>query len=539
MSNALLRKQSPNVDSNTTSNFRKADHAFYTVLSKMIEGSYAFTDLLDGTTIANRKAKKQKSKESKIDSEESVYGEELKENDEYDYINDNEPIHYGKRPLSNVLLRQPGPVIDVNEHDFREVQDYEIQNALQVINSGNTDDEGKVKFTIKNEENNNDPINNAKLDEIVQKYTYRDKLLAASLLYCCKRISPDQLGALISSIDPDPDIVKNNIEYVNSICKYFTDYYFVSNAEYEDREFNLEDNQIDIIREITCLDLLNGNPVTSQIIERLREWARKNNKTVIIFDNSKLDLFQSDAPKSMMSLIEGAFGELLKDFNHKISKLPNGLAEISIARDYGVVDTYIVDPGLILGQGAKVLVPSYNGSDYFTSNLVILRKAFLNKAYQMNAEEVKNVITNENQFYNQFIYNVYDFSNSARIFKDASREDIDALEARLKLVMDIVDRQFGGLCRLRLKNYKDPNTFIIVSDDKCKSPMDESIHVLFHGLVIKIHSGKIDTTIADVNGNLIFSNSIQLDSDEQQLVNDFKVPVDFVLDQRNAIPPLV
>ena len=496
--------------------------------SALIEGSYIATDFLDGTTVRISKENKEKAKSSKkLSSEEETYGEKLVE--EIDI----EPVvskSVTKDKIKKNLARK-SVIIDVNED---ELVDPDSESTAITIVTDDAEDSSPL-FSVKEEETNDDPISNAKLDEIIKNYNYRDKLFAASLLYSCNRISADQIGALINAIDGDKETVKSNIEYVNSIVRFFTGYDFASNPVYEEKEFKLEDGQMQVVRDITGLDLLSGNPVTSQIIEKLRIWAREHDKVIIIFDNSKLDLFQDDAPKSIIKLVEENLGEFIKDYKHKVCKLRSGLIEITIVRDTGKIDSYIVDPGIVIGQGVKVLVQNVNGQDLFVSSHTILRKTFLNKAYAMTLEETKNVLDNENQFYKQQLYTVYDFSNSSKIFKDATREDINVLENKLNMINDIVFNTFGKTCRMRIKNYRSNDAFIVVSDPKCKVPMEEMIKTIIDGLVIKVNGNQIFINLNDENGNNMYNETISLDNIEQQMVEKLKMPVNYVFNQRSII----
>ena len=516
------------------------DHIVVKAASALIEGSYVITDLLDGTTAKVAKERKEekeenkkaKSAKKKLTSEEVTYGEELVEEIEIEEA-ENEMIQATKGKIKKNLSRKP-VIIDVAEDELKDPEKAAKSTALKVLDDKDEDDDTPL-FSVKEDETNDDPITNAKLDEIIRNYNYRDKLFAASLLYSCNRISADQMGALISAIDGDKETVKNNIEYVNSVVRFFTGYDFASNPTYEEKEFKLEDGQMQVVRDITGLDLLSGNPVTSQIIEKLRIWAREHDKVIIIFDNSKLDLFQDDAPKSVIKMVEENLGQYIKDYKHKVCKLRSGLIEITLVRDTGKLDSYIVDPGIVIGQGIKVLIQNVNGQDLFVSSPPILRKAFLNKSYQMTLEETKNVLEKENQFYNQRVYTVYDFSNSSKVFKDASRQDIDTLEKKLLTINDIVMNTFGKACRMRIKNYKSNDAFIIVSDPKCKVPMEEMIMTIIDGLVIKVNGNEIVINLNDENGNNLYNDTVVLNNIEQEIVNKFGIPANYVFDQRSII----
>lgn len=436
-------------------------------------------------------------------TEEEVYGRELPEEDVMQVVVDE---------------IRPEPIPD---------------SSLAIIDSG-VKVEGGTTFTVKSEENNDVPINNSMLNEIVKNNNYRDKLFAAAILYCCKRISADQMGALISSINPEDEAVKENIEYVNSITRYFTGYNFAPNPIYKDKEFKLTEEQVQVARDVLALDLLSGNPVTSLIIEKLREWARNEGKLLIIFDNNKMDLFQNEAPKNVVRKVEDNFGELLKDYKHKISALRSGLIELSIARDTGIVESYLIDPGYVIGQDMKVLVKGAGDTDIYTSNKDILSKVFAG-GYILTPEEVKSILVEEKQFYEQGLYLIYDFSNSKSIFEKSTRDDVDILESKLKMVKDITYRTFDTYCRFRIKNYKNVDSFIVVSDAKCKVPMGEMVATIIPGLVIKVNNNEISITLNDVNGNALYSNKYVLDKLELDMIQKYNMPVDWVLDQRATI----
>lgn len=498
------------------------------LFSAAIEASFATTDLLDGTTRAQYKRKKEAKtkKESSSDEEEDIYGEELTDETEAEELSAEDAIGMASKFVAKSSGKKE---IIVNEDKIREVNDYPA-----VVAKESDEDSDRNLFSVKEDESTSGTITNSKLDEIIKNYNYRDKLFASTILYICGKISADQLGALISSIDSTKKGVKSNIEYINSITKYFTGVNFAPNPEYKDKEFVFEDSQMAIVREIAGLDLLAGNPAISQIIEKLRKWAADNGKSIIIFDNTKLDIYKDDAPASVVRLVKEAMGDFINDYKHKISKLRSGMVEIAIIRDYGTIDTYLVDPGIIVGQGVKLLVNAPNGQEIFTSHPPIVRRAIANKSFVMTAEEMKNVLINENQFFNQNLYTIFDLSASKRIFTNITREDASLLERRLQMVVDIVNKEFGGICRMRIKNYKDPNSFIIVSDYKCKVPMEEMISVVFDGLVIKVNGGEIIVKVNDPNGNVIFTDTVNLEEFEKELVNG-GFPINTVLNQRAAL----
>lgn len=369
----------------------------------------------------------------------------------------------------------------------------------------------KINFTVNQEEESNKYMNNHELNTLIKKYNYSDKLLATAILWLCDKIDQAQVGAVISNSDPEGTAF-DKIVYINCITMYFADKRFATNPMYTDIEFNVTPDDLEkIIRDLSALDIMKGNEVLSDIITKTKEYiAKRSNKAVIIFDNSKLDLNVSNCPKETVAKIEGAFGDLLSGYTHTMNKLPEGLVELFVTKSETQTARYLVDPGVIFAGEVKFMVADTNGSDYFTSDKDIIKKV-IDMDYRLTSQEAMEMLIKEHQFLKQNLLLVYDFTLINSKLKDMEQQDITNLEAKLNyIILEIADK-FKVVPRMKIKNYKSIDSFVVVSNGKIPSPLDEMSKQVVEGLTIKVKGDEYIIELRDENGNMINTATVSMD----------------------------
>ena len=366
-----------------------------------------------------------------------------------------------------------------------------------------------VQFTVQ-EDVVNKVINNNMLNDLIKKYNYSDKLLVTAILWCCGKISDAQVGAVISNAELEGGTYEK-LAYLNSITLFFIDKRFAANPNIPDIEFNITPSSLEsVVRELSTLDILKDNKVLSTIINKTREYiTEKSNKTIIVFDNSKLDLNVSNCPKELVSKIEGEFGDLLAGYKHYINKLPNGLVEVIVIKSDTKGARYIVDPGVINTGEYKWMVPSINDIEYFTSDKEIIKKV-IDCDYIISPEEALQMLINEHQFLKQDLAINYDFTLINSKMKNLDRDELMLLEAKLNFIRAEVFDRFKVSARMKVKNFKSLDSFVITSGSTISSPLDEMTKDYVDGLTIKCKGDKYIIELRDVNGNLTKTDTVEM-----------------------------
>ena len=392
---------------------------------------------------------------------------------------------------------------------FSEVPAVIEVNTNDLINPDNTNH--VVQFSVQEDEANK-VINNNMINSIIKKYNYTEKLLVTALLWCCGKIEDSQVGAVISNAELEGGTYEK-LAYINSITLFFIDKRFASNPNITDIEFNITPSSLEsVVRELSTLDILKDNKVLSTIINKTREYiAEKANKTIIVFDNAKLDLNVSNCPKELMSKVEGAYGDILANYKHLMNKLPGGLVEVIVFKSDTKAIRYTVDPGVIHSGECKWMVSDGN-VEYFTSDKEIVRNVVDND-YLITPQKALDMIIAEHQFVKQDLALNYDFTLIYNKMKEMNREEMMLLEAKLNFIRAEVMERFKVSARMKVKNFKSLDSFIVVSSNNIPSPLDEMSKNYVEGLTIKCKGDNYIIELRDENGNKTFADT-EVMSDE-------------------------
>ena len=104
------------------------------------------------------------------------------------------------------------------------------------------------------------------------------------------------------------------------------------------------------------------------------------------------------------------------------------------------------------------------------------------------------------------------------------RSEITTLENKLKFVLELVKNKNQGRTPLfRIRNMKNENSFILVSDDKAKTPLsDTNLSVASHPYSVKVNKGTFIITVGDSAGNDVLRKQYKFSDGIINSVNDIK-----------------
>ena len=415
---------------------------------------------------------------------------------------------------------------DKEEHEV--VSEEEIFGTeLAVVDPVEEEDKGLfsvVDDTVKKDET----LNNVLVNELIKKYNYSGKLLAAAILWLCGKIDEKQVGGILMAIDNNEKYYTDNINFINSVTKYFCNRNFASSPIFKDVEFNINPKDLKlVVTDMSHLDTLSGNEVLSVIIDKTRKYVQeKTGEYIIIFDNAKLDLFKSDAPKSLVTKVETYFGKFMDNMPHIVTKLDTGMLKLSVKYD-AIMEPrdFVIDPGIAFGTDYKVRAFDEEGNTIFISpavNETIVANIFNDPNYRVSMKDSFDCLTKQHNFRQYDLYVNYDFSACNQKIADLTFEEQEALMDKLMVIRKMIENKFSTSPRMRIKNFKNVNAFIVVSDNKCKVQYEEFSSSILQGLRVKVIDSKYTLEITDENGNLIQTNEYSfVEGSESMMRNPF------------------
>lgn len=338
-------------------------------------------------------------------------------------------------------------------------------------------------------------------------------LTISSIMYMASVITPEQLYKRCKNND--------DLEVINSIAKF-----------YSGLPVSAEANCLNI-NEVISLNLLNEivgyqskyynlhfnptevpNVIIDEITEKTRdlmiEASRSNMKmdgiadpdpvVPIIFINKNMDLTQPQSlSKGIITKLEKEFGDILCMYSHQFNRIGD-IIELMIYNN-GRMDQYLIDPGTIIGNGFNVIcnAPGADTTMVNAKHKDILAKAFANKSYVLTPEEMMEV--NKDMFMNQGIYMMVDMSKGCEILPKLSEEEFVKLGKKLSFIINIPwNSAVIPASRLRIRTFKSVDDFVLVSDDKCKSPLSADLNLqnITPGLMVKVNGDDIVVKLNDV-----------------------------------------
>lgn len=371
-------------------------------------------------------------------------------------------------------------------------------------------EEEKPLFTvIPDEKPEEELLSNFSLNNLLKDYSYTGKLIAAAILWMCGKVNEQQIGGMLTAIDSNEEYLKDNVELINSVTKYYSGECFAPNPIYKDKEFNVNPTDLKkVILNLSQIDIMNGNSKFSGIIEMTRDYIKeKTGEYIVIFDNNKLDLFKSDAPTGMISKVEGAFGEFFNGYPYKVSKLPTGMALLSVVYNPAMPPReFVIDPGITFGTDYKVRGYDMAGNDIYVSpeqNHDVVQRIFFDPEYRISMADAVRILDNQGNFRLYDLYVNYDLTNSQQKIVALSFTERESLQNKLNLIRELVVSKYNKFPRMRIKNFKDPDAFIVVSDNKCKIQDPQFASEIVDGLIIKVKGSSYEVLFTDENGNIL------------------------------------
>lgn len=390
------------------------------------------------------------------------------------------------------------------------------------------EEEPKATFTVVPDVEHVNTLSNADLNNLIKKYNYTSKLLSSALLWLCGKIDEHQVGAVLVAIDANEEYRTDNINFINSVTKFFADKVFATNPIFTDKEFNVNPTDLRlVVADLSHLDCLNGNEMLSVIIDKTRKYVEeKTGEYVVIFDNAKLDLFKSDAPKAIISKVETYFGDYINGLKHVVMKLDTGMVKLQIVYDPARAPReFVIDPAIAFGTDYKVAGLDEAGNTVFVSPTVnpqIVAGIFADPDYRISLEDAFKCIDSQGNLRQYDLYVNYDFTNCHGKIAELSFEDKERFQDKLLLIRKMIESEFNCSPRMRIKNFKDADAFIIVSDNKCKCQHEEFAAVTLDGLRVKVLESKYIVELVDETGNIISTKEHQfVEGSEKMMRNPF------------------
>ena len=386
-------------------------------------------------------------------------------------------------------------------------EDVDMNNFMEVMPIDNN--EPSPTFSVQKEEDNV-LLNNAQVNELLSKYTYNEKILAASLLFICGVVSDQQVGALLKAIDNSENNLNENIETINSIVKFYTGNTFAPSIIHQDREFGIDPETLTkVVREMMGIDILKDNDNITNIIDLTKKYAaEKTGKTAIIFNNSKLNSNKSNVSEAIKRRIEGWIGDIIHNYEHIIINDPNAdnIILVRLTIDESKTKDIPIDNGSIMAE-YKAILRDYNGFFHYTSNKDLIKR-FIEEDYVLNDADIARVIVDEHQFSNSGLYGCYVVSAIQPKLDNLEREAMNKFESKLQFIIAILQTKFKLTPAMRVKNFKDQDNFILVSDIKVNSAGLSNEATIFPGLFIKSSNNNYEIIIKDENGNILSSEKM-------------------------------
>ena len=335
-------------------------------------------------------------------------------------------------------------------------------------------------------------------------------LTVTSILYMASVITPEQLYKRCKSND--------DIEVVNTIIKFYSGLPITSNINC----LNINEViSLNLLKEIVTFESqyynsnLNkdeeNNIVVDEIVEKTRDLiieANRNNMKMdgvedpdpvvpITFINKNLDLNQPQRlSKGIINKLEKEFGDILCMHNHQFNRI-NDLIELMIYSN-GRMDQYIIDPGSIIGNGFNVIC-NIPGDTILVNakHKDILAKAFADITYVLTPEEISRV--NEDMFLNQSIYRMIDMSKGPEILPKLTNEEFVKFGKKLSFILNLEwNPVIIPASRLRIRSFKSIDDFVLVSDNKCKSPLyGYTLANITPGLTIRVSGDDVIVKLGD------------------------------------------
>lgn len=213
---------------------------------------------------------------------------------------------------------------------------------------------------------------------------------------------------------------------------------------------------------------------------------------------------------SVTEIMDGLLGDITKDLTVSYDKVDDQEDMIIMNifdkdnRNSPITCSYYIDRGTVIGNGYNLLLPFINTNGQPDTVLIniyrhkdIINKILHNPKYPLTQEEFAAV--NKDMLPNQYIYRFIDFSGMKKYIINMSDENKAALST---ILTDIIKpgnwgtpQGYIALCRMRFASYTDTKNFVLVSDEKVKIQIPQTMCITIHpGTKVVVKDNTISIT---------------------------------------------
>jgi hypothetical protein len=148
-----------------------------------------------------------------------------------------------------------------------------------------------------------------------------------------------------------------------------------------------------------------------------------------------------------------------------------GMYPVSITKPDGTSNCITIDAKSVLPDYYSVMAASYDNSIAFIPlEHELARKIINDPTYRTTQEDIKDVI-DKYCFDNVRLYYTFDFSNIKGLNKLNSENRKKLSEILTKISNTMYNRNYNNVPRFRFEEFNWIDDFVLVSDEKCKSPL--------------------------------------------------------------------
>ena len=326
------------------------------------------------------------------------------------------------------------------------------------------------------------------------------KLCILSIFYMAQIIKPEQVFSRCKTTE--------DIEFINSVVKFYSGICVVPSCNTlsinEVVSLNLLKQVIDF--ESNYEILIDNDPlyeIVKKTEDLFMEMDKKNlkingnegvdPKVPLFFTARNMNLTANHGvSKAVVNKLEKEFGSLLSKYAYQFNNMGE-MIELVIHSN-GRLDSYYIDPGTIIGNGFNVIC-NIPGDTIMVNqkHKDILEKVFENNLYVLSSEEIQRVY--QDMFQNDRIYYMVDMSKGPEFIPKLSEEEFNKLGKKLSFILNLPwDMNTIPFGRLRFRSFKSVDDFVLVSDDKCKSPLasnNDTCGFISPGLTIKVDGDNV------------------------------------------------
>ena len=166
-----------------------------------------------------------------------------------------------------------------------------------------------------------------------------------------------------------------------------------------------------------------------------------------------------------------------------------------------------------------------NNSFYLTDNLDICAKYLENVNYVLSEEEIENII--HDQFRTQNLYLTTYLSKCP--INTLTQEAISDFETSIIVMQKIVAEFMKMPVKFRVKDFKDPRNFSIISDIKCNSPIEAAKSTaIVQGVKGKMVDNAIQLRFENENGDPVTEYTFNIKTDgEREFIKTTDCPTPY------------